>query len=230
MGEGPAGGFRGKFPGPRLKTEIIRKAIHLLIVPVLPLAAWSRTAALGLLLAGLGLYLLSEGLRMRGRDLPLIAFLTRLASRPRDGDRLILGPVTWLAGAFLTLLVFPPRPAGVGILALALGDGLASVAGTFFLSLRYRDPFSPPGKSAGGRLLRALTSNLGFLGEKTTGGSLACFMAVWAGALGLGWPLGVALWLALITTVLEALPLKDMDNVLVPVGSALGAWGFLILG
>jgi len=162
------------------------------------LASISLPVTEGLLVAGLLVFTLAESLRLQGRELPVITQLTRLASRGRDHDRAVLGPITLGLGALLCLLLYPEPAASVGIYALAFGDGLSSVAGKLFGKIQL------PGT-----------------GGKTLEGSLAAFGAIfWAAWWAGGRPI-IALEVAACGTLLEALPLEDLDNLVIPLGTAL---------
>ena len=103
----------------------------------------------------------------------------------------------WIGlGALLALMLYPERAAFIAIYALAFGDGISSIAGKLF-----------------GR------REIPFTGGKTFAGSLACFMTVFLAACILYGNVPVAFCIALTATVLEALPAKDFDNVLIPVGT-----------
>lgn len=181
-----------------IQTELLRKAIHLMVGATPLLASVSLPVTEGLLVAGLLLYTASESLRLQGRALPIITRLTRAASRTRDRNRAVLGPITLGLGTLLCLMLYPEPAASVGIYALAFGDGLSSVVGKLF-----------------GRIRLPLT------GGKTLEGSLTAFLAifwvVWSASRD---PL-VAVGVAFTGTVLEALPLEDLDNLVVPLGTAL---------
>jgi dolichol kinase len=176
-----------------LAKELVRKTIHLgtALVPAgLSLHYGLTVAALG---AMLGLYIVAESLRRRGRAIPVISALTEAAARTRDEHRFVLGPVTLAAGVLLTALLFPPGSAAVGIYALAFGDGSASLVGRLWG--RTANPFVP---------------------EKTVAGTLACFVAVFLSTLGVTGSSKQALLIALVAMCLEMVPLKDFDNLLIP--------------
>ncbi len=162
------------------------------------LASLSLTVTEGLLVAGLLTYTFAESLRLQGRELPLITRLTRLASRGRDRESPVLGPTTLGLGALLCLMLYPEPAASVGIYALAFGDGLSSVVGKLFGRIR-----------------------LPFTGGKTLEGSLVAFTAIFWAAWSAGKNPGVALAVAGFGTFLEALPLGDLDNLVIPLGTAL---------
>lgn len=182
-----------------ITTELIRKLVHMLvaIVPLI-VSQIGTVATLFLLGAGTILYTWAEVRRQHGHNVPIITRITNAAVRPRDTGHFVLGPVTLGIGAMLALLLYPDPAATVAIYALAFGDSIASVVG-----------------KAVGRI------TLPFTGGKTLEGSLACASVVAVVAfLVLGsWPM--ALVVALAAAVLEALPTRDIDNLILPMGVGL---------
>ncbi|MDR0599254.1 MAG: phosphatidate cytidylyltransferase [Treponema sp.] len=183
----------------RRRTEVVRKALHFLIGLAPVLAGLNRTFTLALLAGGTLAYAVMEALRRRGLAVPLISTLTVFASRRRDRGRFVLGPVTLGAGAFLSLLIFPPDVAAVAVYALAFGDGTASLAGKFIGRIR------PP-----------------CLWGKSLEGSLACFLGALLSARLASGSWRTALIAAIAAAVTELLPVRDWDNIIIPltVGAA----------
>ncbi|MCL2252731.1 MAG: phosphatidate cytidylyltransferase [Treponema sp.] len=177
-----------------VSTEIVRKSIHFLIALVPSIAALNKTAAVFLLMIGTLGYTLMEYLRLSGVKVPVISALTNMASRPRDMGRFVMGPVTLGFGAMLALLLYPSSAAAIAIYALAFGDGIASLAGKFIGKLRPA-----------------------FLRGKSIEGSIACFTVVFASAYAVSGSLHIALTAAFTAMIAEALPLKDYDNIVIPV-------------
>ena len=178
--------------------EIVRKALHLLIAFVPLLAGINLQATMMLLAAGTLFYVFAERLRIEGRTVFLISDLTIIASRQRDRGRFVLGPVTLGVGAMLSLLLYPSTAAAIAIYALAFGDGFASLAGKLF-----RSPSVP------------LTRN------KTLAGTAACFTAVFLGTWKLTGRVSTAVFIAISATLLELIPIRDFDNLILPVGTGL---------
>lgn len=178
--------------------ELFRKSIHLLVGIVPLLAALDLTFTRGMLLAGLFVFLYAEKVRLSGQSLPFITAITLQASRPRDQHKMIMGPITLGLGAFLTLALFQEPTASVGIFALAFGDGLSSVVGKIFGKVR-----------------------LPFTGGKTLEGTLTVFAVVLPVALSAGGSFQTAVIVAVCAAFLEALPLEDLDNLVLPLGTAL---------
>lgn len=181
-----------------LLVEVFRKSIHLSsAVTVVFAERWYTLTLVGIVAISI-LYCLSELLRMRGYEFGIIAHITRYASRTRDKGRFVLGPLTLAGGIFAALLLFPLHTAKIAIFALAFGDGLASLVGKRFGKMR-----------------------LPLFQDKTVAGSLTCFAAVFLSSFAVSRSFGKSLVLGLSGAGIEMLPLKDYDNLLIPV--AIGA-------
>ena len=188
-----------------LLKELFRKTIHICaaIVP-LGLHYFKIPTICALLIVMMG-YIVSEILRRSGHDIPLISIITQAAARKRDENKFVLGPVMLCLGIVLCALVWPEIPARVGILALAFGDGLASLGGKFL-----------------GRV------QIPFTKGKTAAGSLTCFAAIFASCFCITHNAAVALCCGAAGMFIEVLPLNDFDNLLIPV--AIGGIANLTLG
>ena len=173
--------------------ELFRKSIHICssFVPLfLKFAYWPVIA---LLLLALIFYILSELLRSKGIELPLISKVTEIAARKRDENHFVLGPVTLVCGILLAALLLPLDCARVGIFALAFGDGLASLMGKLIGKITI------PGAHG-----------------KTAAGSLTCFFAVFISTFCCCGNCLIALTVALCAMFIEILPLSDFDNLIIP--------------
>ncbi|MDA3852001.1 MAG: phosphatidate cytidylyltransferase [Spirochaetaceae bacterium] len=189
-----------------IKGELLRKSLHLLISFVPLLASINLRLTLYLLSGGVLFFTIHEYLRLSGMDnQSILSKITELASRDRDRGHIVLGPITLGLGAILALLFYPNPAASIAIYALAFGDGLASLSGKLF-----------------GR------TPLIFIPYKSLEGSLTCFLSVFIASFAVtrGQWLN-SLILAISATVLEALPIRDLDNVVIPLGVGLIA---LLLG
>ena len=176
--------------------EIVRKALHLLIAFVPLLAGVDLRVTMMLLSGGTLFYVFAERMRIEGQPVLLISDLTIIASRERDRGRFVLGPVTLGVGAMLSLLLYPSTAAAIAIYTLAFGDGFASLAGKLF-----RSPSIP------------------FTRNKTLAGTSACFLAVLLATWKLTGQLPVAFAIAVVATMLELIPIRDFDNLILPVGT-----------
>jgi dolichol kinase len=190
----------GAFELQEIKAELVRKSMHFLIALSPGMAALNRPLTVALLMAGTLFYALMETLRLSGVEVPLVSSLTSMASRPRDREHFVLGPVTLGLGALLALLLYPSPAASIGIYALAFGDGFASLVGKIFGKHRP-----------------------GFMFGKSIEGSLACFSAAFVTAYAVSRRSTVAFLAALIAALVEALPLGDYDNLALPVSVGFAA-------
>jgi len=188
-----------------LTTELIRKSIHMLIALVPPLAALNLEVTLLMLGSGVLFYTWAELERLEGRQMGLVSFITMSASRSRDMNSVVFGPITLAMGAMLALMLYPEPAASLAIYALAFGDGLSSLIGKSIG--RIRIPLS---------------------GGKTIAGSLTCFLVVFLLALGTLPTLSTALTVAFAATLLEMIPSRDLDNIILPVGVGLLSYMFMI--
>lgn len=173
--------------------ELFRKSIHICssLVPFfLKLAYWP---VIGLLIAAVVLYTISEILRSHNIEIPLISKITEIAARKRDENHFVLGPVTLVCGILAAAFLLPLDCARVGIFALAFGDGLASLMGKLFGKITI------PGAHG-----------------KTAAGSLTCFFAVFVSTFCCCGCCFTSLIVALCAMFIEALPLADFDNLLIP--------------
>ena len=173
--------------------ELFRKSIHICssFVPLfLSFAYWP---VICLLVLAVVVYTVSEILRARGINIPLISKITEIAARKRDENRFVLGPVTLVCGILAAALLLPLDCARVGIFALSFGDGLASLMGKLFGKI--------PIPGAHG---------------KTVAGSLTCFIAVFVSTFCCCQNCLLSLIVATCAMFIEVLPLADFDNLIIP--------------
>ena len=191
---------------PVIRTEIIRKTIHMFIAFV-PLLAqiFGRTITVVMLLVGVLFYTVAETLRSRGKHIPIVSRLTLLSLRQRDKGHFVLAPVTLGMGAVLALTLYPEPVASIAIYALAFGDGLSSLFGKIFGTIKI--PFS---------------------GGKSIEGSIACFSAVLCSSFVVLQEVLPAIFIALFSTFIEVIPTKDLDNLIIPTST--GLFVLLLLG
>jgi hypothetical protein len=181
-----------------LLVEVFRKTIHLSSALTVVFAEYWYTLTLAGIAVISTFYCVSEFLRMRGYELGIIAQITRCASRSRDKGRFVLGPLTLAGGILAAFLLFPMHTAKIAIFALAFGDGLASLVGKRFGKMR-----------------------LLLFKDKTVAGSVACFAAVFLSSFAVSRSLWKSFMLGISGAGIEMLPLRDYDNLLIPV--AIGA-------
>ncbi len=183
-----------------IRTELLRKSIHMLIAVVPAVAQYNLSLTLMLLASGVIVYTYTEMLRVQGVSVGVIGWITEAASRKRDQNGFVFGPITLGLGAMLALMLYPEPAAAIAIYALAFGDGFSSLFGKIF-----------------GRVQIPLT------GGKTFAGSSACLISVFIISYLVSGSLFSAAVIALIATFLEVLPSKDLDNLILPVGTGLAA-------
>lgn len=176
-----------------MEKELIRKVLHMTVAFVPALVQMSLNLANLLLLSGILFYSLCEYMRLTGKNLLFITQLTSAAARKRDHG-FVLGPVALALGALYTINLFSVIPLTVGIFALAFGDGLSSVTGKLWGSVKI--PFTQ---------------------GKSVVGSLTCFSATFIAAFTVTGSFSVSFIAAVTAMSVEMLPLKDFDNVLIPV-------------
>lgn len=177
-----------------LRKEFFRKTIHICTAFVPLLLHFARVPAiLCLCMAGI-FYIIAESLRSNGHEIPLVSDITAAAARKRDENKFVLGPVTLVAGIIAAAVLWNETAASVGIFALAFGDGLASLAGKTFGKIRV--PYTH---------------------GKTVEGSLTCFAAIFSSTFFVTSNCETALLVATVGALIEVLPLKDFDNLIIPV-------------
>lgn len=177
-----------------LDRELIRKAIHLLVAIVPPLASLHFQLAMGLIAAGTLFYIAAETMRLAGIRVTLVSDLTVAAARERECG-FVLGPVTLGIGTMLALLLYPLPASLIAIYALAFGDAAASVIG-----IAVGGPRIPLNRT------------------KTVAGSLSCLSAVLLVTVVLTADPLLAIVVSAVAMIIEALSPRDLDNLLLPVG------------
>jgi dolichol kinase len=176
-------------------SELLRKSLHMAIALVPTLAALNIQLTMVALAGGVLFYSWSEAMRISGYRIPVVTEVTHRASRGKDMEGMVLGPVTLAIGAMLALMLYPDPVSTIAIYALAFGDGFASLVGRMWGSI-------------------SLPSNR----KKTFEGSFACFTAVFLITVRYFDNPFQAVAVALAAALIESLPLGDMDNVVLPFG------------
>lgn len=177
-----------------LESEIFRKSLHLSIFFAAPLASISMGISITALIVGMSFYSCFEFCRIRGKHLPFITEITLHALRRDMSPFFDLGPITSGLGALFALLLFPEKVAWVAIAALALGDGLAGVFGR--ISCRgHGTTFS----------------------RKSVASSFGCYCGVYLSCLCISQMIVESLIVATVATLAEALPLRELDNIVMPI-------------
>jgi dolichol kinase/3-deoxy-D-manno-octulosonate 8-phosphate phosphatase KdsC-like HAD superfamily phosphatase len=182
------------------RNDVLREIIHASGVFVPVLCSFISVLAVALMICTvMALYVISELLRMSGKNLPLISTVTHHAASQTELYEFTASPLYFAVGILLTLLLFQAPISSAAIAIFALGDSTASIFGKLI-------PKKP----------------LPFNKSKTLAGSLFGFLfAFLAGSFFL--PPVRALIGAAVAIVIESVPLPINDNVLIPLctGAAL---------
>lgn len=179
-----------------VRHEFFRKTIHACAIFVPLIAFWSKVFALWLVASTTIVFLLSEVFRLQGVAFPLFSAVTWRALRSHESRGIVMGPVLFGAGIWLTIAAFPPEAAACGVLILAVGDSVASLVGRAFgYTLLPHNP------------RKTLIGSFSLFG---VGVIIAIFY------VSLPW----ALLVGTVASVLESLPVGAADNFLLPMGTA----------
>lgn len=179
-----------------LKRELYRKTIHFLGVPLPFLAYVHKPAVAAVLSAVILIYVFSEVTRTIGFHLPFISHITKRSERITETRGFIIGPVSLTAGILITLFAFSPEIYIPAILIVCISDSVSSLVGRKFGKLHL--PFY----------------------DRTLEGSSAFYITSLAILL-FFLPPRQALLTALFPTVLELVTPHYLDNLLIPIGTAL---------
>ena len=177
-----------------VEGEVFRKLIHMLIVVVPVIAAFDFKLVVLLIGITISLYTLSEFLRLLGFKVPLVSKLTLLAARSGETNHFIVGPITLAAGVLITLFLYPLPIAAIAIYVLAFGDSAASLFGMSLGKIRLKN-----------------------MQSKTFVGSGACFFIVLTLSLNVLNEIFASLLVATTASILEAIPVADLDNLIIPI-------------
>ncbi len=183
-----------------LKRELQRKSLHLpgLLIPLV-YNKWPQIMLLGFL--GLSIaYMISEWLRIRDhRPLPILG---NIVPRLIRADHFDLAPLYFALGLGVTSVILPMRAAFAGAVLLCLCDSVAALVGMKW------------GKR---KILHF---------KKSYAGSSAFFFSAFAALLPvLGW--AGSLTTAAISTLVELISQRGIDNLLLPLVGGLVAQQFL---
>lgn len=178
--------------------DLLRESIHMsgFFVPLIAMfiGAFSMAAITAAVIL---VYTVSEFLRLRGKNMPIISTITQHAASNSELCEFTLAPIYFALGIMLTLLLFPAPASSAAIAMFALGDSTASLFG--------------------GTLSK---KPMPFNRTKTLEGTLAGFFFAFLAGTAF-----VSPWIALIgaatAMAIEYLPLPVNDNVLIPLGTGL---------
>jgi dolichol kinase/phosphoserine phosphatase len=180
------------------KFDLFRESIHAsgFLLALLCLFV-GKLPVISFVAAMLVVYLISETVRLWGKNMPIISFITRLAASQSEIGGFVGAPIYFAVGIILTLLLFKTPASYAAVACFALGDSAASIFG--------------------GTISKR---NLPFNKSKTPEGSLAGFLFAFLGAMVFVSP-PLALAGAAIATTIEALPLPINDNLMIPLFTGL---------
>jgi len=200
-----------------ISSRLSRKLIHIGTGPIFILCwalfpdAWSSRW-----LAALVPLLITAQFAMVGSGLMKDEASVKALSRSGDPREILRGPLFYgIVFVLLTVIFWKDHPAGVvALMILCGGDGVADIVGNAIKSPKL--PWSPK-KSIVGSLSVFL------------GGFLLAALILWAlqlfGIFGNAYTkVGTLALIALVATLVESLPFKDVDNLTISGISALLAW------
>ena len=185
-----------------LKREIFRKSIHISGVLSIPLSFFLHPSVPLVLITLLSVfYLIAERFRLNGKEMPYVTRITNLATRAdtESQHEVILSPIYLAIGIASSLLLFSEPISYVAIIALTLGDGVSSIIGKKYG--KYKIPKT----------------------TKTFEGTASGILCVFLGSLFFVSP-QLALFAAIVSMTLEALPIPINDNIRVPIGTGIVLW------
>ncbi len=186
---------------PQLKkwhVELARKIIHTGVLGILLINYYSPLTAKALLLCVILSYTILEFARLKGKTIAFVHNIIMKVQRKDEGDRFITAPLSLFLGV-LTCLFFGKYFSLFGIIAVTLGDSIASLVGSRVPSIKI--PFSK---------------------RRSVAGSGACFSLLFLCFIIFA-PWYIALILAFVATLLELLP-TNYDNFFMGVGTTLAAY------
>jgi dolichol kinase len=102
-----------------------------LLVPVVSEIVSKSVVMVALTVVAL-LYVLSEAMRLKGRQVPLMTRFTMRMRNDNEGAHFIVSPICLAVGVILSLLLFPTNIAYASICVVAVGDPVAYYAGERF--------------------------------------------------------------------------------------------------
>jgi dolichol kinase len=178
------------------KRELYRKTIHFLGVPIPFLAYLHKPAVAVALSAVILMYVFSEVFRTIGFHFPFVSHITKRSERITETRGFIIGPVSLTAGILITLFTFSANIYIPAILIVCISDSISGLVGRRLGKLQ-----------------------LPFYG-RTVEGAVAFYITSLAILLFYLPPHQAAIT-ALVPTVIELLTPAYLDNLLIPIGTAL---------
>ncbi len=180
-----------------MSRELLRKGVHALSLILLPISFSYATLIPWLMLTLCVAYWGLEAMSRQQRIPSWLQSFLEHCKRPGTEQNIDPGPYYLAAGIGLSFLFLPLAAAQVGLIHISLADATASLAG-HYLPAQERIPYAS---------------------NKSVVGSSTYFVTAFLGSLFfLNW--WQAFIVAVVGTVIESLPMKDMDNLTVPLGIA----------
>jgi len=179
------------------KRELFRKGIHVLGAVFPFLARFHAPLSISILAGAVLLYSISEVFRYMGMSFSPIALITRRAQRLDEKRGIIVGPILLGVGILLAISVFDYSMYLPAVLIVSISDCLSAIIGILFGKIyifRSRK--------------RTLEGSFAFFASSC----IILFLTV--GPV-------LAVPAALLATFLELIPVYNLDNLLVPFGTAL---------
>jgi phosphoserine phosphatase len=173
--------------------EIRRKLIHILIACAPVFSGIIYHTTLIVLLTLLATYTISECLRINGYSFPLLGRITKSSIRKAEERNFAFGPITLILGTVVSLYFFPPLVALTVIWIVAFADTAATLVG----------------RSLG-------VHRLPYNKKKSLEGTLAALIIAFL-CVYIYLPAPTALLTAAFSSIIESLPLKSLDNLLMPI-------------
>jgi len=181
----------------RWKKELFRKFIHIFGagIPFLTKVI-DKTQVLIALALIVVIYLISEILRHHGLSNPFISKITKRAQRSTETRNIIFGPVLLGIGIILTLLLFNYSIYTPSILVVSISDTLSTIVGSKIGRHQFR-----------------------ILKNSSLEGSLAFFFSSFI-ILFFFCPFYISLIGAFFSTLIEIIPIYNLDNIAIPLVTA----------
>jgi len=144
------------------RNEVPRKLIHMAssLTPLICIYLLTRGTVAMIISIVLGIYVVSELVRLRNIEMPLFYLVTEAAASKSELNEFVTSPITFALGIVFSLLFFPEPVGYAAVIILTLGDSTASFFGKLLGSYRY--PYNK-GKGIGGTVIGFIFAFLGCL-------------------------------------------------------------------
>lgn len=181
----------------RYQREVVRKAVHGGGFFFLPVLLWNRTAFTVLVCIFLIVYLIIEWGERRGFRIPGLTQLTEISKRESESGKISRGAIYLVLSSLVLPYLFGAHAAAIGLAQIYTADVTSTLIGIRWGKRKL--PYSP---------------------KKSWLGSAAFLVTAFAASLFfIPWP--QALLLAFLGTVVESLPIREADNLTVPLAVSL---------